>query len=150
MVEEIQRLIKEEYSTPGSRLPKESELADRFQVSRIVVREAMKVLEDRGMVEVRAGRGTMTVAPSPESVKESLLRFFGDQPVPTLEEMESLLELGRCWRRRAPLWQRCAGPRKIIQEIEAALQEMSREDADLQETIDADLRFHRRRDACGP
>ena len=55
-MDEIQRLIKEEYSTPGSRLPTEAELAEKFQVSRIVVREAMKVLEDRGVVEVRGPR----------------------------------------------------------------------------------------------
>src|ERR1041384_5899868 len=60
---EIKRMITEEYPEPGSRLPKEAELADRFQVSRIVIREAMKILEDRGVVEVRAGRGTAAGAP---------------------------------------------------------------------------------------
>src|SRR6476646_2939398 len=59
VLHEMQRLITEEYPEPGSRLPKETELAERFQVSRIVVREAMKILEDRGVVEVRAGRGTL-------------------------------------------------------------------------------------------
>lgn len=143
VVDEIQRLIKEEYSTPGSRLPKEAELADQFQVSRIVVREAMKVLEDRGVVEVRAGRGTMTRAPSPERVKESLLRLFGDQPVPTADEMESLLELRQVLEETSASLAAVRATKEDIREIEVALREMSREDADLQETIDADLRFHR-------
>src|ERR1700738_3574412 len=93
VIAEGQRMIAEEHAPPGARLPKEDGLAERFQVSRIVIREAMKILEDRGVVEVRAGRGTLTVAPSPERVKESLLRLFGDQPMPTMQEMESLLEL---------------------------------------------------------
>src|SRR6185295_19952419 len=90
---EIQRMITEEYPEPGSRLPREAELADRFRVSRIVIREAMKILEDRGVVEVRAGRGTITVAPTPARVKASLLRLFRDQPIPSLREMERMLEL---------------------------------------------------------
>jgi GntR family galactonate operon transcriptional repressor len=143
VVVEIQRLIKEEYSTPGSRLPKEAELADRFQVSRIVVREAMKVLEDRGMVEVRAGRGTLTTAPSPERVKESLLRLFGDQPVPTVDEMESLLELRQVLEETSAALAAVRATKEDIREIELALLEMSREDTDLQATIAADLRFHR-------
>ena len=143
VVDEIQRLIKEEYSTPGSRLPNEAELAEKFQVSRIVVREAMKVLEDRGVVEVRAGRGTMTTAPSPERVKESLLRLFGDQPVPTTDEMEALLELRQVLEETSASLAAVRATKEDIREIEIALREMSRGDADLQETIDADLRFHR-------
>src|SRR5579863_4440256 len=85
---EIERMIAEEYPVPGSRLPKEVELADRFQVSRIVIREAMKMLEDRGVVEVRAGRGTLTVAPTPERVKTSLLQLFRDQPMSTIQDIE--------------------------------------------------------------
>ena len=80
VVTEMERMIQEEYREPGLRLPKEAELAERFRVSRIVIREAMKVLEDRGMVEIRAGRGTMTAAPTPQQVKASLLRLFRDQP----------------------------------------------------------------------
>src|SRR5262245_59988427 len=94
VVAELERTILEEYPEPGTRLPKESELADRFRVSRIVIREAMKILEDRGVVKVRAGRaGTVTAAPSPERVKASLLRLFRDQPIPTLLDMEQMLEL---------------------------------------------------------
>jgi len=90
---EIQRMIDEEFAAPGSRLPKEADLAERFQVSRIVIREAMKILEDRGLVKVSAGRGTFTVSPKPDRVKESLMRLFRDQPIPTMDDMELLLEL---------------------------------------------------------
>lgn len=140
---EIQRLIGEEYATPGSRLPKELELAERFQVSRIVVREAMKILEDRGVVEVRAGRGTLTVAPSPERVKESLLRLFGDQPMPTIEEMESLLELRQVLEETSASLAAVRATGDDILAIEVALQGMSKEESDLSLTIEADLCFHR-------
>src|SRR5664279_6198416 len=93
MVLERERMIAEEFSTPGDRLPKESELAERFHVSRIVVREAIKVLEDRGALEVRAGSGTYALAPSIEKVKESLKRLFKDHPFPSQTDAELMLEL---------------------------------------------------------
>jgi GntR family transcriptional repressor for pyruvate dehydrogenase complex len=140
---EIQRLIAEEYPTPGLRLPKETELAERFQVSRIVIREAMKILEDRGVVEVRAGRGTLTVAPKPDRVKESLLWLFRDQPIPTIEEMESMLELRQVLEETSASLAAVRATRENLQEIEDALRGMAEEGSDLNHTIEADLRFHR-------
>jgi GntR family galactonate operon transcriptional repressor len=143
VVHEIERLIAAEYPKPGSRLPKESELADRFHVSRIVIREAMKILEDRGVVEVRAGRGTLTVAPKPDRVKDLLMRLFRDQPIPTVEEMERLLELRQVLEETAASLAAVRATGDDLVEIEAALQEMKEESLGLNGTIAADLRFHR-------
>ena len=142
VVAELERTILEEFPEPGTRLPKEAELADRFRVSRIVIREAMKILEERGVVEVRAGRGTMTVAPTPERVKASLFRLFRDQPVPTLSEMERMMEL------REVLEETVAGLAAVratpedLQRISSALTDMASTDRTVEETIEADLRFH--------
>lgn len=140
---EIQRMIAEEYREPGSRLPKETELADRFRVSRIVIREAMKILEDRGAVEVRAGRGTRTVAPKPDRVKESLLLLFRDQPVPTLLEMELMLELRQVLEETSASLAAVRATEEDLNEIESALVGMAQEGGSLESTIEADLRFHR-------
>lgn len=43
---------------PGDRLPNELELSTRFQVSRTTLREAIRTLAVRGLVEVRHGIGT--------------------------------------------------------------------------------------------
>jgi DNA-binding FadR family transcriptional regulator len=143
VLHEIQRLIVEEYPAPGSRLPKETELAEKFQVSRIVIREAMKILEDRGMVEVRAGRGTLTVAPTPDRVKESLLQLFRDQPMPTIEDMESMLELRQVLEETSASLAAVRATDEDLIEIENALRGMAEDDGDLKHTIEADLRFHR-------
>lgn len=47
----------------GARLPSERALADRFDVSRTLVREAIIVLEIQGTVEVRGGSGIYVSAP---------------------------------------------------------------------------------------
>jgi len=41
----------------GSKLPSERQLADRFGVSRPVVREALRTLVERRLVEIHPGRG---------------------------------------------------------------------------------------------
>jgi DNA-binding FadR family transcriptional regulator len=140
---EIERMVAEEFPAPGSRLPKEAELADRFHVSRIVIREAMKILEDRGLVEVRAGRGSFTIAAKSDRVKQSLMRLFRDQPIPTAEEMERLLELRQVLEETTASLAAVRATAEDLVEIEASLHQMNEDGLDLNETIAADLRFHR-------
>jgi DNA-binding FadR family transcriptional regulator len=47
----------------GARLPSERALADRFEVSRTLVREAIIVLEMQSLVDVRGGSGIYVCAP---------------------------------------------------------------------------------------
>lgn len=49
---------------PGSRMPTETELAQRFGVNRHTLRQAMGALSDAGLVSVQHGRGTF-VRPAP-------------------------------------------------------------------------------------
>ena len=49
------------------RLPTESELCDEFGASRFTVREALRRLVERGMVQRRQGAGSVVVAASPEA-----------------------------------------------------------------------------------
>lgn len=49
----------------GSMLPTESELCERFDVSRHTIRDALRVLGERGMVSRRRGSGTMIAAGAP-------------------------------------------------------------------------------------
>jgi GntR family transcriptional regulator, transcriptional repressor for pyruvate dehydrogenase complex len=60
----------------GERLPGERELARRLRVSRIVVREALKALGERGLVEVRPGIGTFVVALDAAVATRPLSRFI--------------------------------------------------------------------------
>jgi DNA-binding FadR family transcriptional regulator len=53
------RLITEAEWPPGTMLPPEGELAQQFGVSRTVIREGVRVLASRGMLEVKQGRGTV-------------------------------------------------------------------------------------------
>ena len=58
----VQRIVRGDYP-PDSTLPAEHALCATFSVSRTVVREAVKVLQEKGLVQIRQGSGT-TVQPS--------------------------------------------------------------------------------------
>ena len=59
----ILELITSGAYPPGTRLPGERELADRFEVSRVVVREAEISLEALGHVEIKVGSGVYVREP---------------------------------------------------------------------------------------
>lgn len=64
-VEQIRRALALGRFSPGDRLPSERQLAQQLRVSRTVVREAIRVLEGEGMLEVtRGARGGSRVLPA--------------------------------------------------------------------------------------
>ncbi|HEY0454559.1 FadR/GntR family transcriptional regulator [Actinophytocola sp.] len=68
-VERLLQAIRLGVAAPGERLPAERELAARLGVSRVTLREAIRVVADAGYVESRRGRygGTFVVPRLPES-----------------------------------------------------------------------------------
>lgn len=143
LVDALERMMFEEFSQPGDRWPTESELAERFCVSRIVVREAIKILEDRGVIEVRAGSGTFTRTPSLERVKISLQRMLQGKPVPSPQEAELLLELREVLEETVAALAAVRAQPEDLQAMEQALDAMSTPNADIHCTTEADLRFHK-------
>src|SRR5918999_39849 len=84
---------------PGEMLPREVDLVERFGVSRGVVRECIRGLEERGVVRVKHGRGA-TVTEPPDwdvfdpDVLEALLRSpDGDALEAEAIECQRLLEV---------------------------------------------------------
>jgi GntR family transcriptional repressor for pyruvate dehydrogenase complex len=69
---EVERLIVGGMLKPGDILPAERELGERFGVSRTTVREAIKVLTQKGLLVVQTGRGAMVARPSFDVVTNSL------------------------------------------------------------------------------
>jgi GntR family transcriptional repressor for pyruvate dehydrogenase complex len=56
----------------GDQLPAERDLAQRFGVSRTAVREAVKALREKGLVEAYSGRGTFITDGTTQAVRQSL------------------------------------------------------------------------------
>ncbi|QIM17863.1 FadR family transcriptional regulator [Leucobacter coleopterorum] len=60
---DLERLILEGELAPGEKLPAERELAEHLGVSRVSIREALRELENRGLIDRRPGRGTIVLKP---------------------------------------------------------------------------------------
>jgi DNA-binding FadR family transcriptional regulator len=69
---QIERRILSGELRSGDRLPTERELAEQFGVSRTAVREAMKSLAHRGLVDMKPGRGTLVIDGTSQAMKHSL------------------------------------------------------------------------------
>lgn len=58
VIDQIERFILQGVLRPGARLPAERDLAKKVDVSRPILRDALKVLEERGLLVSRHGEGT--------------------------------------------------------------------------------------------
>jgi GntR family transcriptional repressor for pyruvate dehydrogenase complex len=72
IVQQIEESIMNGTLKPGDQLPAERELAEKFGVSRTAVREAVKALRERGLVEAFSGRGTFITNGTGQAIRQSL------------------------------------------------------------------------------
>jgi len=74
IVVQIERAIFDGELDPGDRLQSERELAEQFGVSRITVRDALRVLEARGLIRVKVGAsgGAFVTETNVDQVAESI------------------------------------------------------------------------------
>ena len=98
IVGQIRTLIRTDRLHPGDRLPSERELCEQFGVSRVTVREALRVLEAGGLVEIRVGArgGAFVTRPTSDRLGTGLADLINLAPVTALEVTEARLvfELG--------------------------------------------------------
>ena len=76
IVQQIQDSIEGGVLKPGDQLPAERELALQFGVSRTAVREAVKALHEKGLVEAYPGRGTFITSGNSRSIRLTLDRMI--------------------------------------------------------------------------
>ena len=98
IVDQVRLLLREGKLAPGDRLPSERELCERFGVSRVTVREALRVLEAGGLVDIRVGArgGAFVTSPDPTKLGEGLadLIHLSQLTAANVTEARSIVELG--------------------------------------------------------
>ncbi len=96
VAEEVLRSIIERDLKAGDPLPSQRELGEMFRVSRTVVREAVRSLIAKGVVDVRSGSGLRVATTNSANVKESMnlfLRGVGSPSLANVWEVRKMLEL---------------------------------------------------------
>jgi GntR family transcriptional regulator, transcriptional repressor for pyruvate dehydrogenase complex len=72
--EQLRKSINSRIYKPGDRLPSERELVEQFEVSRVTVRDALKTLQNIGLVSIRRGlnAGAYVSEPTPQPITQSI------------------------------------------------------------------------------
>src|SRR5437660_1115369 len=95
IVKQIEESILKGALKPGDQLPAERDLAQQFGVSRTAVREAVKTLREKGLVESYSGRGTFITNGTSQAIKQSLdfmMRIGQQDGLAQLAEVRQILE----------------------------------------------------------
>ena len=94
---EIQKLISQRDLIPDMKLPSERELCEQFGVSRTVVREAVRMLVSKGLLETRRGKGTLVCRMTSDQLSEPLSMLVATQSdrftVDHIHQVRSILEV---------------------------------------------------------
>jgi GntR family transcriptional repressor for pyruvate dehydrogenase complex len=83
VVEQIQLLIIDGKLRAGDKLPSERELANRLKISRASLREALRVLENNELLEIRHGEGIF--------IKKGVIEFPRKTPLSILETKKKVI-----------------------------------------------------------
>jgi GntR family transcriptional regulator, transcriptional repressor for pyruvate dehydrogenase complex len=139
IVQQVEESILKGQLKPGDQLPAERDLAHRFGVSRTAVREAVKTLREKGLVEAYSGRGTFVTNGTSHSIRQSLdlmIRVNQQEGWTHLAELRHMLE---------PEIAALAASRieeQLLATMRDAVASMERSLHDPEAYVEADLDFH--------
>lgn len=143
VVEQIQNAILDRKLAPGEKLPPERELKEMFGISRGALREALRVLEQKGLIDIQlgAGGGAVVREITAELVTDSLSLLLRNQRVP-LEHLQEFRKDIECNIARLAAERAGASDMEelgsILEDAKACLDEHRGWEA----YVDADARLH--------
>ncbi len=94
IADSIEGMIAASRLQPGDRLPSERDLAQQLGVNRATLREGIRLLEQRGLVQMKVGSGTFISGMPRSLVSDSIERYlaFGDCSHEELVVVREILE----------------------------------------------------------
>ncbi len=123
---------------PGDKLPNELDLAEELGISRITLREAIRILCTRGLVEIRRGRGTYVISNDPALRADP---GSGDREL-TDASARDLMEFRLALEPAAAYYAARRADEQELQHMEGLLSQMEKLSAQGQSAIQAERDFH--------
>jgi GntR family transcriptional regulator, transcriptional repressor for pyruvate dehydrogenase complex len=140
--ESVEEAIRSRRFRPGEKLPTELELCTMFGVSRTPLREALRNLRSKGLIQVKMGSGMYVGTPSTDHATSSLRLYFDLNMGP-----EMVMTIVRARRIFEPAIAEAAAAFRTDEDIArlgASVEEFrSCDPRDLEASGDIDHRFHR-------
>ncbi len=135
------RIVGGDYPV-GTTLPNEPDLVEQFGISRTVIREAMKCLAGKGLVEIKTRVGTRVKERSNWHHLDTDVMVWYYETGPSVEIMRSIKDLRLALEPEATARAALRRTESDITAIKSAYEEMASTIGDVNSNADADLRFH--------
>ncbi len=138
IAENLENMIIGQELQVGDRLPGENDLANKFGASRNVVREAMTMLRERGLIEVRNGSGSYVTRVQSNTLGNVVTRMTigGVTTAQEVYEIRMALEVSGC--RLAA--QNCTN--EEIEDLSNIVKDMENDYKNLDKWYEDDSKFH--------
>lgn len=140
IADEIENAIVHGDFEVGVQLPSEQQLADQFEVSRNVVREAFRTLQARGLIDIVNGSGAYVSQPSGAPASSALGRYI--RLLGAHGAVEALYEARRILEGENARLAALRADADDIAVLEACLERMRQGAHDIRVWSQADLEFH--------
>ncbi|MFH7041609.1 FadR/GntR family transcriptional regulator [Paucibacter sp. JuS9] len=128
---------------PGDKLPTESVLLERYEISRPVLREAVRVLVAKGLVVSKQRAGALVRPRNEWHLLDPDVLYWLIQAKPQREFVQTLLEVRRIFEPAAAALAASKATEPQLQAIEQAFEGMAAATT-TEELLEPDLAFHRR------
>ena len=138
IVRQVKQLIAEGKLKSGDRLPPERDLAEKFMVSRTSVREALRALQSRGLIDIRAGEGAFIRDISVDTLIEPLALVI----LPHREAVGELFEARRLLEPAIASLAARRATREELGEMERILDAQAKEVAEGRTGVAQDAALH--------
>lgn len=138
VLEAIERWIMEQGLGPGDMLPTEAKISEELQVSKSSVREAIKMLEALGIVEIRRGLCTVISADPQQGFLNVMISqlYMNSGTAEELKDFRQTMEIAFICRAIQ------AATEEDLQELAAAKENFSKKTEAGTATADDDIAFH--------
>jgi GntR family transcriptional repressor for pyruvate dehydrogenase complex len=139
---EIERLIVDKRLAAGHRLLSERELGGRFGVSRTVIREAVRALSAKGLLDVRTGDGTYVMDRSHASAAEALTRLLRLAGARTPGQARAVYEVRRPLEIAIAALAAARAGAEDVEALRRWVETAARPGLDEAAYVEADVQFH--------
>lgn len=134
----LKEMIMDEHMKENDKLPSEQKLAEKFSVSRNVIREALKTLNASGLIELRNGAGAYVKGPEASNLSDIISCMVSMENIrfEDIYEIRTILETAAAEKAASKIND------EQIQNLKDILQKLGDRSITVKERRDYDLEFH--------
>lgn len=129
---------------PGTPLPPEPVLCETFDVSRTTIREAVKVLEEKGLVRARQGSGTSVTDEDDWNLLDPMVLSATVRHDDELRTLDQLVDVRQALESQMAAQAALAATDADLREIEAVLERLTAQTRTPELFVETDVAFHER------